>query len=450
MPNAPPVHYACSGDIHIAYQVIGRGLTDLVWAPGAVSHLDLWWEDPYSVRLFERMSSFCRLILFDKRGTGLSDRPTAVATLEERIDDIRAVMDAAGSQSAHVLGPSEGGSMACLFAATYPERVRSLILYGTKPRWTRSLDYPWGWTVEEREAALQKHIAAGWKFDFATPEWRRWLGAGVRDDPAFLEWFGRQRRIGASPAAQIALSRMNSKIDIRDILPTIRVPTLVLCREDDPVVSVDEARAMAERIPDAQFVVLPGQGHLFYDIWEEVVGRIQVFVTGTPAPVPSERVLATILFVDIVDSTARVAAIGDDAWRNVLERYHDLVHNILTMFGGVVVDTAGDGLLATFDGPARAIRCARTLQRETAPLGLRLRAGIHTGEVERAGGAVRGIAVHTAARIAGLASPGDVLVSSTVKDLVAGSGLVFQDRGLQVLKGVPEARQVLAVSESAN
>ena len=446
----PPVRYARSGDVHIAYQVLGDVPMDLVLAPGTVSHLDLWWESPYWARLFERMASFSRLILFDKRGTGLSDRPVTVATLEERIDDIRAVMDAVGSERAHVFGPSEGGSMACLFAATYPSRTRSLILYGTAPRWTRAPDYPWQQTEEEQEALLAKHMAAGWDWDLTTPEWRRWLGAPVRDDPAFLEWFARQRRAGGTPAAHLALSRMNAKIDIRAVLPTIRVPTLVMNRQDDPEVAVDEARAMAALIPGARFVALPGQGHFFFDIWEEVVALIQEFMTGAPSPVLSERVLTTILVLDVTGSTERAMALGDEAWRDVLERYYVQARRVLTIFGGVEVDTAGDGLLATFDGPARAIRCVRAIQREAAPFGLRLHAGVHTGEVERIGRTnVRGVAVHTAARIAALASSSEVLVSATVKDLVAGSGLTFQDRGVHTLKGLPEPRQVFAVSEES-
>ena len=444
---SPPVRYAKSGDVHIAYQVLGDAPVDLVLAPGTVSHLDLWWESPYWARLFERMASFSRLILFDKRGTGLSDRPVTVATLEERIDDIRAVMDAVGSERAHVFGLSEGGSMACLFAATYPSRTRSLVLYGTAPRWSRAPDYPWQQTEEEQEALLAKRIAAGWELDPTSPEWRRWLGAPVRDDPAFLEWFARQRRAGGTPAAHLALSRMNAKLDIRAILPTIHVPTLVMNREDDPEVAVDEARAMAALIPGARFVVLPGEGHQFFDIWEEVVALIQEFVTGAPSPVLSERVLATMLFLDVSGSTEHAITLGDEAWRDVLERYYALARRALMVFGGVEVDTTGDGLLATFDGPARAIRCARAIQREAVPLGLRLHAGVHTGEVERVGRAnVRGVAVHTAARIAGLASSSEVFVSATVKDLVAGSGLTFEDRGVHMLKGLPEPRQVFAVS----
>jgi class 3 adenylate cyclase len=358
-------------------------------------------------------------------------------------------MDAAQSQRAHVFGLSEGGSMACLFAATYPQRTHSLTLYGAKPRWTRAPDYPWGPTEAEREGWLQKRVASGFKPDFRSAEWRHWLGPPVRDDPAFLEWFARCDRMGGSPAAHLALFRMNGLIDIRDVLPSIRVPTLVLCREDDALVALEEARAMAARIPNARFVALPGQGHLFFDIWEEVVALIQEFVTGVRSTMPSDRVLATILFIDIAASTERAAGMGDAAWRDVLERYYTVSRRALTVFGGTEVDTAGDGLLASFDGPARAIRCARSIQRETTPLGLTLRAGVHTGEVERVDRAIRGIAVHTAARIASLAVPGEVLVSSTVKDLVAGSGLSFADRGLHTLKGVPEPRHLLAVSGSA-
>jgi len=442
----PPVQYAKTGDIHIAYQVIGDGPPDVIWTPGAISHLDLWWESSYFVRLFERVSSFCRLILFDKRGTGLSDRPTGVATLEERIDDIRAVLNAVDSERAHIIGVSEGGAMACLFAATYPQQTRSLTLIGAKSRWVRAADYPWGLTDEEREARLEKFLAPGLKLDLTSPEWRRWLGVPVRDDPAFLEWFVRWDRMGATPAAKIALWRMNATIDIRGVLPAIRVPTLVLCREDDPVVAVDEARTMAEGIPGARFVLLPGQGHLFFDIWEEVVAVIQEFVTGTRFPVASDRVLTTLLFIDIAGSTEHAVVIGDAAWRDLLQRHYTLTRRALSVFAGTEVDTAGDGLLATFDGPARAIRCGQLIHREAASLGLRLRAGVHTGEVERVDRTVRGIAVHIAARIAALASPGEILVSSTVKDLVAGSGLMFEDRGLQTLKGIPEPRQVLVVS----
>lgn len=443
-----PVLYAKSGDLHIAYQVVGKGPVDVVHTPGAISHLDLWWDCPYFVRYFERLASFSRLILFDKRGTGLSDRPTDYATLEERIDDIRAVMDAAESERAHIFGLSEGGSMACLFAATYPQRTRSLILYGTKPRWIRARDYPWGRTDEEREAGLQRLQAAGWERDVRSTDMRRWFGAPVRDDPAFLEWFTRQRRIGATPAAQIALSRMNAMIDIRDIVPSIRVPTLVLNRTGDPAVEVEAARDLARRIPGARFIEFPGEGHLFFDIWEDVVSVIEEWVTTAAAPVATERFLATILFVDIVRSTERVAELGDAAWRDLLARYYVVARRELALYGGREVDTAGDGLLGTFDGPARAIRCARAIQREGTALGLTLRAGIHTGEVERSNGAVRGIAVHLAARIAAIASPGEIYVSSTVRDLVAGSGLAFEDRGVHELKGISEPRQVLAVASA--
>jgi class 3 adenylate cyclase len=337
--------------------------------------------------------------------------------------------------------------MACLFAATYPSRTRSLILQGVKPRYVRGPDYPWGLTDEEREAQMAKRLAS-WNSQeyFQSAEMRHHLGAPVCDDPAYLEWWARQRRAGASPAAFLALSRMNAQIDIRAILPSVRVPTLVMCREDDPVVSIEEERAMADLIPGAKFVVLPGRGHFFFDIWEEVVGLIQEFVTGAPSPVHSERVLATLVFLDVTGSTECAMALGDEAWRDVLERYHAQASRALTVFGGVRVNTAGDGLLATFDGPARAIRCVRAIQREVAPLRLRLHAGVHTGEVERVGTTVQGVAVHTAARIAALASSNEVFVSATVRDLVAGSGLSFEDRGVHTLKGLPEPRQVFALT----
>ena len=442
----PPVLYAKSGDIQIAYSVQGSGPVDLVWTPGSISHLEAQWENAHFARILERVATFSRLILFDKRGTGMSDRPAGIPTLEERIDDIRAVMEAARSERAHIFGISEGGSMACLFAATYPGRTRSLLLYGTRPRWTRAPDYPWGPTDEEAEQNLQQLVANGWRQDLTTDAMRRWLGPPVRDDPEFLTWWQRYWQIGASPAARIALSRMNRLIDVRDILPSIRVPTLVLGKTGDPVMPEDCARDLAARIPGARLVEFPGEGHLFYDVWEDVVDTIKEWVTEAAAPVATDRFLATILFVDIVRSTERVAGMGDAAWRDLLARYYAIARRHLAVFGGVEVDTAGDGLLAHFDGPGRAIRCARAIQRDARELGLEIRAGVHTGEVEKAERAIRGIAVHLAARIAALAGPGEVLVSSTVKDLVAGSGLAFADRGIHQLKGIPEPKQVLAVA----
>lgn len=444
--KAPPVLYAKSGELQIAYTVSGTGPVDLVWCPGFVSHLQLQWESAHWGRMYERFGSFCRLIIFDKRGTGMSDRPPGIPNLEARIDDIRAVMDAARSERAHIFGVSEGGSMACLFAATYPARTRSLVLYGTRPRWTRAADYPWGMTVDEHEQMTQRRIAEAWRADFTTEYQQQWLGPGLRDDPEFLDWFQRFQQSAASPSARAALNRMNAIVDVRDILSSIRVPTLIVGKTGDPVMPPDLAKDLAGRIPGARLVEIEAGGHPFGLAWEEIADTTRQWVTEAAAPLGTDRFLATILFVDIVRSTERVTAMGDAGWRALLDRYYALVRRQLALFGGVEVDTAGDGLLAHFDGPNRAIRCAGAIERVAKELGLEIRAGVHTGEVERAGNAIRGIAVHVAARVAGLGQAGDVIVTSTVRDLVAGSGLEFVDRGMHALKGVTGERQVLAVA----
>ena len=441
----PATRYAKSGNIFVAYQVTGEGPHDLVWAPGATSHLEKAWENPYHARMIERLSTFSRLVRFDKRGTGLSDAVKDVPTLEERIDDIRAVMDAAGSQRAHIFGVSEGGPMACLFAATYPDRTRSLALYGTKARWSKAPDYPWAPDREEREETLAKLEADGPAPFELNEQWKSWLGP-LSADAAFVDWFVRWRNAGASPSMQVANSRMNLLIDIRDILPAIRVPTLLMVRPDDPVAPVAAVQQMADAIPESRMQVLPGYGHMWMDIADEIADEIERFITGASARIVSDRVLATLVFADIVGSTEQAVALGDRAWRDVLEHYYARVRQELASYSGIEVDTAGDGLLARFDGPGRAIRCARAIQRVAGELGIKVRAGVHTGEVELAGSAVRGIAVHTAARIASLAGPDEVFVSGTVRDLVAGSGMAFTDRGVHTLKGVPEPRQVLAVA----
>jgi class 3 adenylate cyclase/pimeloyl-ACP methyl ester carboxylesterase len=439
------VQYAKSGKLFIAYQVSGEGPVDLIWSPGATSHLELAWENPYIGRFIERLSSFCRLIRFDKRGTGLSDRPSTVATLEERTDDIRAILDRAGSESAHLFGVSEGGSMTMLFAATHPRRTRSLALWGALPRWTRAPDYPWGPTPEEEERRIDELDARGPRPFELNDQTRAWFGK-VHEDPAFVSAFAKSRESSASPAMRVALSRMNARIDVRAVLPAIQAPALVMNRTGDPDSWVDAARYSASLIPGARFLEFPGTGHLFWDIWEDVAAELEHFVTGARLAAASDRILATILFLDIVGSTERVAAVGDAVWRNLLERYYALARRELGAYAGVEVDTAGDGLLARFDGPARAIRCARAIQREARELGLELRAGVHTGEVELVGTAIRGIAVHTASRIASLAGPGEVYTSSTVRDLVAGSGIGFEDRGMHTLKGIPGPRQVMTVA----
>jgi pimeloyl-ACP methyl ester carboxylesterase/plasmid stabilization system protein ParE len=438
------VLYAKSGDVHIAYTVRGSG-ADVVWCPGSFSHQELFPQVPELAGSLDAAAAFARVIFFDKRGTGMSDRPAGIPTLEERIDDIRSVMDAASSGRAHIFGISEGGSMACLFAATYPERTRSLVLYGTRPRWTRAPDYPWGPTPEESEARLQESIASGFKTDWTSEQGRAWLGTGLRDDPHFIEQFERMRRLSATPAAMIALSRMNGLIDVRGILGSIRVPTLVVGKTKDPVMSPECGRDLASRIPGARFVVITGEGHLLGQNAPEFTRIAREWVTEVTDTAPSERFLATILFVDLVRSTERVTAIGDAAWRDLLSRYYVDARRELALYGGVEVDTAGDGLLAHFDGPGRALKCARAIERAARDLGLEARAGVHTGEVERDATAVRGIAVHTAARIAAMAGANEVLVSSTVRDLVAGSGLAFVDRGMHELKGIQGPRQVLAL-----
>jgi pimeloyl-ACP methyl ester carboxylesterase/class 3 adenylate cyclase len=440
----PPVKYARSGDLSIAYQVIGEGPFDLIWCIGSYSHLDLLWEDPVFARTFERLGETVRLLVFDKRGMGLSDRTDTLYTLEQRVDDIRAVLDAAESRRTYLMGFSEGGAMAGLFAATYPDRVEGLILYGAPAAFARKPDWPYGANEEEFEQAWRVMRDHGYEDDVTTLE--RFLGPTLAADVAFLEWWRRLRRSMGSPAARYAQARMNRLIDVRPILPSIRVPTLVMVREHDAVAPVEMQRWIASQIPDARLAILPGRGHLYHDIWEEWVTVVEQFLSGEPRPVPTQRFLTSLVAADIVGSTELVSRMGDARWRDLLARHYQLVSRRLTMHAGVEVDRAGDGFLARFDAPARAIRFARDVDREDQALGLRARAAVHTGEVEVSSGAVRGIAVHIASRLTGLASPGEVLVSGTVRDLVGGSGFTFIDRGMHVLKGVPEPRQVFALA----
>jgi len=434
--DRPETWYARSGDLMIAYQVTGEGNpVDLVFAPGLVSHLDLDWEDPEGKRWIEHVSSYCRFIRFDKRGTGLSDRGVYAATLEERTDDIRAVMDAAGSERAVVFGFSEGGCMACVFAATYPARTRGLLLWGTIPRWVRTEDYPWGFDRDEHNRIVADIAEQGMTAEYLTGQ-----GAGmthVSDDE--LADAIRYCRAAASPTQTAALERMNQDMDIRDILPTIRVPTLILNRTSDLVAPIEAVRSMAQQIPAARLVEFPGQSH-GWSIGpedEEINSAIQEFVTGErPAP-RIDRVLTTVLFTDIVRSTEKAAEIGDASWKGLLKQHHEHVRRQLAAHHGIERDTTGDGFFAMFDGPARAVRCALAIGPALRELGLEVRAGVHTGEVELTDEGVRGIAVHIGARIAAIAGASEVLVSSTVKDLVAGSGLTFEDAGDHELKGVP-------------
>jgi pimeloyl-ACP methyl ester carboxylesterase len=446
MSERPPIHYARSGDVAIAYQVTGEGRpVDLVLAPGTVSHLALAWDRPAAVRTIERFSSFARLIRFDKRGTGMSDRVTNAATIEERTDDIRAVMDAAGSESAVLFGASEGGWMSCVFAAQYPERTRGLIVWGCPATMIKKAGHPWGYEREQYDKMVEA-LRDSWPSE----EYLRTWGAGLGPDaPKELidEWLT-YVQMAASPAAMVALEEMNGQVDIRDILPSLKVPTLILVREQDPIASVEAMQDMARLIPGAQLLVFPGASHQIIGPGldpEPVYAAIEEFVTGSAPAATGERFLATILMLDIVESTERAALLGDAAWRHLLEEHYRHASRELERHRGIEVDTAGDGLLATFDGPAAAIRCARAIQSADRAMGLSARAGVHCGEVERAGPAIRGIAVHVAARLAAAGGADEVLVSSTVRDLAAGSGLQFEDRGVRELKGVPGSRQVLAV-----
>jgi class 3 adenylate cyclase len=438
----PETKYAKSGSVSIAYQVSGSGSVDLVIAPGTVSHLDLFWELPRNARWLERLGTFCRVIRFDKRGTGLSDRPTNAATLEERMDDIRAVMDAAGSDKAVIYGISEGGSMACAFAATYPARTIGLLLWGVQARWTRTDDYPWGLTRTELNAVVANLEENGVTMDYIVGPG---AGVGKAAESAYLDWFLRYARAGGSPSAVAALERMNADIDTRDILPTIRVPTLVMNRTGDPVANVEAARDVAKRIPGAKFMEWPGATHGVLDIADQVAPVIQEFVTGMKSEPTADRVLATILFVDIVDSTAQVTQMGDAAWARLLSQFNALSEQTVTANRGRFVKSTGDGFLATFDGPTRAIRCARSLREASRGLGVGIRAGLHTGECEIIGADVGGVAVHLAARVVATASPEEILVSSTVKDLIAGSNLRLQERGMHMLKGFADERLLFAV-----
>jgi pimeloyl-ACP methyl ester carboxylesterase len=431
--DAPEVRYARSGDVNIAYQVTGQGPFDLVYVMGWVSNIEAFWQEPSVARFFERLASISRLILFDKRGTGLSDRVPIdqLPTLEQRMDDVRAVMDAVASERAALMGVSEGGPMCALFSATYPERTSHLIMYGSYAKRVWDPEYPWAPTPEQRRRwyeLLERDWAKGGDITTLAP------GA----DDRLRRWWVRYLRMSASPAAAIALGKMNAQIDIRSLLPAIRVPTLILHRTGDLDIDVGGSRLMAERIPRAKFVELPGNDHLpFVGDSDAILDEVEEFLTGTRQHAPSDRVLATLLFTDIVGSTERAAHLGDRRWRALLESHNIVVREQLARYRGREVDSAGDSFLATFDGPARAIRCACAIRDELARLGIRVRAGLHTGECELVGEKVRGIAVHTGSRVAAIAASGEVLVSSTVKDLVAGSGIEFEDRGLHALKGVP-------------
>jgi class 3 adenylate cyclase len=421
--------------------VFGEGDLDLVLVNGYLGHVELVWENEPATRFLEGLASFARVINFDRRGSGLSDPVAEAPTLEQRMDDVRAVMDAAGSQRAALMGISEGVSMCILFAATHPDRTQALVAYGGMARATADDDYPWAnpapALVEAGTELIGPHWGQGASVEFAAPS--------QADNPDTRAFFGRLERSTASPGMLRSLVQMFLDIDVRDVVPTVHVPALVLHRRHDPLVNIGNGRWLAEHLPDARLVELPGEDHNpWYQDADITIGEIQKFLTGTRTSVEAERTLATVLFTDVVDSTRTAAELGDERWRQLLERHHRIVREAIVGFGGREVKSIGDGFMATFDGPARAIRCARAIVQSSADAGLQVRAGVHTGECEVMGDDIGGIAVHIAARVSALAEPSEVLVSRTVKDLVAGSGIDFADRGTHTLKGIPDTWQLYA------
>jgi class 3 adenylate cyclase len=441
----PEVRYARSGDVSIAYQAFGAGPIDLVVIRGSLSDLASVWEQPLFVRHAEGLASFARVLMFDKRGMGLSDRLREVPTLEARMDDIRAVMDHAGVERAALFAAHEAIRLAVLFAASYPERVAALVLHEPSVRGRRGPDYPWARSDDDWRAWL-RDVAAGWGdaafFDRMLHEY----SPTVADDPAFRQWYVRHMRSSASPGAAAAYQRMVMDGDVSSILPAVRVPTFVTHRP----MSLGPADHVASRIPGAVRYEVPGlvDGYSWADPTANgvLLSEVEQFLRSIEDGKEPEATLATFLFTDIVGSTERAVELGDLAWRTLLEQHHALVRHRLAQFHGAEVGSAGDGFFATFDGPGRAIRCGCALRDDVRSIGLEIRVGVHTGEARIIGGQVGGIAVHTAARVAASAAGGEVLVSSTVRDLVAGSGMEFTDRGTHVLKGVPGEWRLYAAS----
>ena len=441
---SPQTRYARSGDLHIAYQVVGQGPMDLVYVPSWISQVEHYWDEPIVAGYFRRLASFSRLILFDRRGTGMSDPVLRAPTLEEQMDDVVAVMEAAGSERAAVFALLEGGAMAALFAATHPERTTALVLFEAQPRMSWAPDYDWAMRREEREAYVNNGGLDSWgdgsRIQAVSPS-----SAG---NLRLQEWYGKLERLSASPGTAAKLMMMNAEVDVRAVLPSIKVPTLVLHRSGDKMIDIRHSRYLAEHIPGAKLVELPGDDALsFGPEGAAELDEVEEFLTGARPAWRSERILATVMFSDIVDSTARAAELGDRRWRDLLGSVETEVGRELRRFRGRAVKTMGDGFLATFDGPARAIRCATSIRDNArSQFGLEVRSGLHTGEVEVIGDDVGGIAVHIGARVGANAGPGEVLVSGTVKDLVVGSGIDFEDRGERELKGVPGRWRLFAVA----
>jgi class 3 adenylate cyclase len=443
--DPPETRYAESGDLHIAYQVLGEGPLDLVYVAEFWNSIEAQWEEPGFERFLRRLASFSRLICFDQRGSGMSD-PVALSklpTLEEWMDDVRAVMDEVGSPKAALLGSGGGGLMSMLFAATYPERTEALIVVNGFARLTRAPDYPVG-TSPEYEERIVWELRHGWGrgilLETAAPS--------VAGDAAFRQWWARYQRLGASPGTVLTMRGLLQQWDVRHVLGSIRVPTLILHRSDNRLVEAGMGRYLGEQIPGARYVEVPGIDYFpFVGDADAILDEVEEFLTGERKGTGGDRVLATVLFTDIVASTERAAEVGDRRWQDLLKRHHAVIRRELERHRGREIDTAGDGFLATFDGPARAVRCAQAVGDAVHSLGLDIRCGLHTGEVELGGGQVTGLGVHIAARVMAAAKPGEVLASSTVRDLVAGSGIDFEDRGIHTLKGVPgEWRLFRAVS----
>jgi class 3 adenylate cyclase len=435
---APPIRYAKAGEVSIAYRVVGDGPLDLIWVPGLFSNLEIEWENPFYVRLYRRLASFSRFVIFDKRGMGLSDRNVGAPTLEQRMDDVRAVMDAVGSERAALIGVSEGGPMSVLFAATYPERTVALVLYGTLARHRRDTDYPYG--NEEMFVPLYRIIDEEW----GTGESMQVFARNLIGNERARDFVARMERAAGSPGTMRSFLDTLGAIDVRAALPTISAPTLVMHATDDHAVPIANGRFLAEHIPGARFVEIPGE-HMNFDV-DQFADEVEGFLTGQRHAVTTDRVLATVLFSDIVGSTERATALGDRRWRELLDQHDAIVRREVDSHQGKLIKTTGDGALATFDGPARAVTCGREIRDGVRPLGLGVRVGLHTGEIEVRGDDIGGIAVHIGARVAAMADAGEVLVSRTVTDLVAGSGLEFSDRGEHELKGVPGTWNLFAVT----
>jgi class 3 adenylate cyclase len=436
----PEVHYARNGDTALAYQVVGDGPIDVAFLSGFVNNLDLAWEYPPYARFLQRLATFSRLILTDRRGTGLSDRfsPGDLPPLEVLKDDLHVVLDEVGAVRPSLFGWSDAGCLCALFAATHPERTGALALLNTAAAGRAADDFQWQWTDADWDAYLAD-LATAWGTREYVEKVLPWYNPSLADDPLAMDWYTRFSRQAASPNSAVAIERMFRNIDVRAVLDTIQAPTLVMHRRDDQIEHVEAGKDMARRIPGARFLELTGGDDApWAGDQDAVLDAVEEFFTGARRAPLVDRALATVLFTDIVGSTARAAELGDVRWRDLLEEHHRRVRAELAFHSGVEVDTAGDGFLATFDGPARGVRCGQAIASAVRPLGVEIRAGLHTGEIERAGDAVRGIAVHIGGRIGALAGPSEVLVSSTVKDLVAGSGLVFEDHGRHELKGVPE------------